>query len=286
MSKVIGIDLGTTNSCVAVMEGKAAKVVENSEGARTTPSMVAFTESGERLVGQAAKRQAVTNSESTFFAIKRLVGRRFTDPMVAKDVDLVPSKIISGENGDAWVESRGKKYAPSQISAFILQKMKETAEAYLGETVTQAVITVPAYFNDSQRQATKDAGKIAGLEVLRIINEPTAAALAYGLERKGTGMIAVYDLGGGTFDVSILEIGDGVFEVKSTNGDTFLGGEDFDKRIIDYLADEFKKENTVDLRKDKLALQRLKEAAEKAKHELSSTRETDINLPLITPDAS
>jgi molecular chaperone DnaK len=284
MSKVIGIDLGTTNSCVAVMEGKAAKVIENSEGGRTTPSMVAFTESSERLVGQSAKRQAVTNPENTFFAIKRLVGRRFTDPMVAKDVDLVPYKIITGENGDAWVESRGKKYAPSQISAFILQKMKETAEAYLGETVTQAVITVPAYFNDSQRQATKDAGKIAGLEVLRIINEPTAAALAYGMERKGSGTIAVYDLGGGTFDISVLEIGDGVFEVKSTNGDTFLGGEDFDKKIIDYLADEFKKEQGIDLRVDKLALQRLKEAAEKAKVELSSSVQTEVNLPFITAD--
>src|SRR5271167_2995414 len=286
MSKVIGIDLGTTNSCVAVMEGRNAKVIENSEGMRTTPSMVAFTESGERLVGQAAKRQAVTNPESTFFAIKRLVGRRFTDPMVAKDVDLVPYKIISGENGDAWVESRGKKYAPSQISAFILQKMKETAEAYLGETVTQAVITVPAYFNDSQRQATKDAGRIAGLEVLRIINEPTAAALAYGMEKKGSGTIAVYDLGGGTFDISVLEIGDGVFEVKSTNGDTFLGGEDFDMRLVNYLADEFKKEQGIDLRGDKLALQRLKESAEKAKIELSSTTQTEINLPFITADAS
>jgi len=284
MSKVIGIDLGTTNSCVAVMEGKSAKVIENSEGARTTPSMVAFTESGERLVGQAAKRQAVTNPESTFFAIKRLIGRRFDDPMVAKDHDLVPYKIITGDNKDAWVESRGKKYAPSQISAFILQKMKETAEAYLGETVTQAVITVPAYFNDSQRQATKDAGRIAGLEVLRIINEPTAAALAYGMERKGGGTIAVYDLGGGTFDISVLEIGDGVFEVKSTNGDTFLGGEDFDKKIIDYLADEFKKEQGIDLRNDKLALQRLKEAAEKAKIELSSSVQTDVNLPFITAD--
>ncbi|MFZ2007838.1 MAG: molecular chaperone DnaK [Stellaceae bacterium] len=284
MTKVIGIDLGTTNSCVAVMEGKSAKVIENSEGARTTPSMVAFTESGERLVGQSAKRQAVTNPENTFFAIKRLIGRRFTDPMVAKDIDLVPYKIITGENGDAWVESRGKKYAPSQISAFILQKMKETAEAYLGETVTQAVITVPAYFNDSQRQATKDAGRIAGLEVLRIINEPTAAALAYGMERKGSGTIAVYDLGGGTFDISVLEIGDGVFEVKSTNGDTFLGGEDFDKKIIDYLADEFKKEQGIDLRNDKLALQRLKEAAEKAKVELSSSVQTEVNLPFITAD--
>src|SRR5215472_13722799 len=286
MSKVIGIDLGTTNSCVAVMEGKSAKVIENSEGTRTTPSMVAFTESAERLVGQAAKRQAVTNPESTFFAIKRLIGRRFNDPMVSKDIDLVPYKIISGENGDAWVESRGKKYAPSQISAFILQKMKETAERYLGETVTQAVITVPAYFNDSQRQATKDAGKIAGLEVLRIINEPTAAALAYGLEKKKTGTIAVYDLGGGTFDVSVLEIGDGVFEVKSTNGDTFLGGEDFDKEIIDYLATEFKKDQGIDLRNDRLALQRLKEAAEKAKIELSSATQTEVNLPFITADAS
>src|SRR5271163_1553443 len=284
MSKVIGIDLGTTNSCVAVMEGRSAKVIENAEGARTTPSMVAFTESGERLVGQAAKRQAVTNPENTFFAIKRLVGRRFEDPMVKKDTDLVPYKIIPGDNGDAWVESRGKKYAPSQISAFILQKMKETAEAYLGETVTQAVITVPAYFNDSQRQATKDAGRIAGLEVLRIINEPTAGALAYGMERKGSGTIAVYDLGGGTFDISVLEIGDGVFEVKSTNGDTFLGGEDFDKKIIDYLADEFRKEQGIDLRNDRLALQRLKEAAEKAKIELSSSMQTDINLPFITAD--
>ena len=284
MSKVIGIDLGTTNSCVAVMEGKNAKVIENSEGMRTTPSMVAFTELGERLVGQSAKRQAVTNPENTFFAIKRLIGRRFTDPMVKKDMDLVPYKIIPGDNGDAWVESRGKKYAPSQISAFILQKMKETAEAYLGETVSEAVITVPAYFNDSQRQATKDAGKIAGLEVLRIINEPTAAALAYGMDRKGTGTIAVYDLGGGTFDISVLEIGDGVFEVKSTNGDTFLGGEDFDKNIIDYLADEFRKEQGIDLRNDRLALQRLKEAAEKAKIELSSSMQTDVNLPFITAD--
>jgi molecular chaperone DnaK len=284
MSKVIGIDLGTTNSCVAVMEGRNAKVIENSEGMRTTPSMVAFTESGERLVGQAAKRQAVTNPENTFFAIKRLIGRRFTDPMVRKDMDLVPYKIMAGENGDAWVESRGKRYAPSQISAFILQKMKETAEAYLGETVTEAVITVPAYFNDSQRQATKDAGRIAGLEVLRIINEPTAAALAYGMERKGSGTIAVYDLGGGTFDISVLEIGDGVFEVKSTNGDTFLGGEDFDKNIIDYLAEEFRKEQGIDLRNDRLALQRLKEAAEKAKIELSSSMQTDVNLPFITAD--
>ena len=284
MSKVIGIDLGTTNSCVAVMEGKTAKVIENTEGARTTPSMVAFTESGERLVGQSAKRQGVTNPENTFFAIKRLVGRRFTDPLVKKDMDLVSYKIIPGDNGDAWVDSRGKKYAPSQISAFILQKMKETAEAYLGETVTQAVITVPAYFNDSQRQATKDAGRIAGLEVLRIINEPTAAALAYGMERKGGGTIAVYDLGGGTFDISVLELGDGVFEVKSTNGDTFLGGEDFDKKIIDYLADEFRKEQGIDLRGDRLALQRLKEAAEKAKIELSSSVQTEVNLPFITAD--
>ena len=284
MSKVIGIDLGTTNSCVAVMEGRNAKVIENAEGMRTTPSMVAFTDSGERLVGQAAKRQAVTNPENTFFAIKRLIGRRFDDPVVKRDMDLVPYKIVQGDNGDAWVESRGKKYAPSQISAFILQKMKETAEAYLGETVEQAVITVPAYFNDSQRQATKDAGRIAGLEVLRIINEPTAAALAYGMEKKGTGTIAVYDLGGGTFDISVLEIGDGVFEVKSTNGDTFLGGEDFDKKIIDYLADEFKKEQGIDLRNDKLALQRLKEAAEKAKIELSSSVQTDVNLPFITAD--
>ncbi len=284
MSKVIGIDLGTTNSCVAVMEGKNARVIENTEGMRTTPSMVAFTDSGERLVGQSAKRQAVTNPENTFFAIKRLIGRRFTDPLVKKDMELVPYKIINGENGDAWVESRGKKYAPSQISAFILQKMKETAEAYLGETVTQAVITVPAYFNDSQRQATKDAGRIAGLEVLRIINEPTAAALAYGMEKRGTGTIAVYDLGGGTFDISVLEIGDGVFEVKSTNGDTFLGGEDFDKKVIDYLAEEFKKDQGIDLRNDRLALQRLKEAAEKAKIELSSSMQTEVNLPFITAD--
>src|SRR5579885_2302341 len=284
MAKVIGIDLGTTNSCVAVMEGKSAKVIENAEGARTTPSMVAFTESGERLVGQAAKRQGVTNPENTFYGVKRLIGRRFEDPMVKKETDLVPFKVIKGDNGDAWVEGRGKRYAPSQISAFVLQKMKETAEAYLGETVTEAVITVPAYFNDSQRQATKDAGKIAGLEVLRIINEPTAAALAYGLEKKGTGIIAVYDLGGGTFDISVLEIGDGVFEVKATNGDTFLGGEDFDKRVIDYLADEFKKEQGIDLRSDRLALQRLKEAAEKAKIELSSSTQTEVNLPFITAD--
>jgi molecular chaperone DnaK len=283
MSKVIGIDLGTTNSCVAVMEGKSAKVIENSEGTRTTPSIVAFTESGERLVGQAAKRQAVTNPTNTLFAIKRLIGRRFDDPMVKKDMGLVPYNIIPGENGDAWVETT-QKLSPSQVSAFILGKMKETAEAYLGEKVTQAVITVPAYFNDSQRQATKDAGKIAGLEVLRIINEPTAAALAYGLEKKGAGTIAVYDLGGGTFDISVLEIGDGVFEVKSTNGDTFLGGEDFDARIMDYLADEFKKEQGIDLRKDRLALQRLKEAAEKAKIELSSAMQTEVNLPFITAD--
>src|SRR5579884_900664 len=282
MSKVIGIDLGTTNSCVAVMEGRNAKVIENSEGMRTTPSMVAFTESGERLVGQAAKRQAVTNPENTFFAIKRLIGRRMDDPMVSKDMDLVPYKIVPGDNGDAWVESRGKKYAPSQISAFILQKMKETAEAYLGETVTQAVITVPAYFNDAQRQATKDAGQIAGLEVLRIINEPTAAALAYGLEKEEGKTIAVYDLGGGTFDVSILEIGDGVFEVKSTNGDTFLGGEDFDAKIVNWLADQFKAKENIDLRTDRLALQRLKEAAEKAKIELSSAATTEINQPFIT----
>ncbi len=286
MSKVIGIDLGTTNSCVAVMDGSNARVIENEEGGRTTPSMVAFSEEGERLVGQSAKRQAVTNPENTLFAIKRLIGRRYGDKEVEKDKGLVPYKIIGGENGDAWVEAHGKKYSPSQVSAFILQKMKETAERYLGETVTQAVITVPAYFNDSQRQATKDAGKIAGLEVLRIINEPTAAALAYGLEKKGSGIVAVYDLGGGTFDVSVLEIGDGVFEVKSTNGDTFLGGEDFDQRIIDYLADEFKKEQTVDLRSDKLALQRLKEAAEKAKIELSSSQQTEVNLPYITADQS
>jgi molecular chaperone DnaK len=285
MSKVIGIDLGTTNSCVALMEGKEAKVIENSEGARTTPSQVAILE-GERLVGQAAKRQAVTNPENTLFAIKRLIGRRYDDPMTTKDKDLVAYKIVEGDNGDAWVEAHGKKYSPSQISAFILQKMKETAESYLGEEVTQAVITVPAYFNDSQRQATKDAGKIAGLEVLRIINEPTAAALAYGLDKKENGTIAVYDLGGGTFDISVLEIGDGVFEVKSTNGDTFLGGEDFDACIIEYLADEFKKETGVDLRKDRLALQRLKEAAEKAKVELSSSMQTEVNLPFITADAS
>ena len=286
MSKVIGIDLGTTNSCVAVMEGSTAKVIENAEGARTTPSMVAFTSSGERLVGQAAKRQAVTNPENTLSAIKRLIGRGFKDPVAQKDVSLVSYKIVEGDNGDAWVEAQGKKYSPSEISAFILQKMKETAERYLGETVTQAVITVPAYFNDSQRQATKDAGKIAGLEVLRIINEPTAAALAYGLDKKKAGLIAVYDLGGGTFDVSVLEIGDGVFEVKSTNGDTFLGGEDFDQRLVNYLADEFKKETGIDLRGDRLALQRLKEAAEKAKIELSSAMQTEVNLPFITADAS
>ena len=286
MGKVIGIDLGTTNSCVAVMEGKNPKVIENAEGARTTPSIVAFTSEGETLVGQPAKRQGVTNPENTFFAIKRLIGRRMEDPMVAKDKKLVPYEIVKADNGDAWVSSRGTKYAPSQISAFTLTKMKETAERYLGEPVTQAVITVPAYFNDSQRQATKDAGKIAGLEVLRIINEPTAAALAYGLDKREAGTIAVYDLGGGTFDVSVLEIGDGVFEVKSTNGDTFLGGEDFDMRIVDYLADEFKKEQSIDLRKDKLALQRLREAAEKAKVELSSSMQTEINLPFITADAS
>jgi len=286
MSKVIGIDLGTTNSCVAIMEGKTAHVIENAEGARTTPSMVAFTEDGERLVGQAAKRQAVTNPENTLFAIKLLIGRKFDDPTTKKDMDLVPYKIVKADNGDAWVEVRGKKHSPSQISAFILQKMKETAESYLGESVSQAVITVPAYFNDSQRQATKDAGKIAGLEVLRIINEPTAAALAYGLEKKGSGTVAVYDLGGGTFDISILEIGDGVFEVRATNGDTFLGGEDFDQRIIDYLADQFKKDQGIDLREDRLALQRLKEAAEKAKVELSSAMQTEVNLPFITADAS
>tara|TARA_Y100000590_G_scaffold94417_1_gene106978 strand:- start:1455 stop:3383 length:1929 start_codon:yes stop_codon:yes gene_type:complete len=286
MAKVIGIDLGTTNSCVSVMDGKSAKVIENSEGTRTTPSMVAFTENKERLIGQSAKRQAVTNPENTLFAIKRLIGRSHSDDIVQKDNDLVPFKIVKGDNGDAWVESRGQKYSPSQISAFILQKMKETAENHLGDKVTQAVITVPAYFNDSQRQATKDAGKIAGLEVLRIINEPTAAALAYGLDKKKTGVVAVYDLGGGTFDVSILEIGDGVFEVKSTNGDTHLGGEDFDLQIIDYLADEFKKDTGVDLRSDKLALQRLKEGAEKAKIELSSSTETEVNLPFITADQS
>jgi len=286
MAKVIGIDLGTTKSCVAVMEGKTPKVIENAEGMRTTPSMVAFTDDGEVIVGLPAKRQAVTNPENTFFAIKRLIGRRWDDPMVEKDKKLVPYKLVKAGNGDAWVESHGKQYSPSQISAFILQKMKETAEAHLGQKVEQAVITVPAYFNDAQRQATKDAGKIAGLEVLRIINEPTAAALAYGLDKKEGKTIAVYDLGGGTFDISILEIGDGVFEVKSTNGDTFLGGEDFDMRIVDYLANEFKKESGIDLRGDKLALQRLKEAAEKAKIELSSTTQTEINLPFITADKS
>jgi molecular chaperone DnaK len=284
MSKVIGIDLGTTNSCVAVMEGKTPRVIENAEGMRTTPSIVAFTDDGERLVGQPAKRQAVTNPERTIFAVKRLIGRRYDDPTVEKDKKLVPYKITKASNGDAWVEVDGKTYSPSQISAFILQKMKETAEAHLGQKVEQAVITVPAYFNDAQRQATKDAGKIAGLEVLRIINEPTAAALAYGLDKQKSGTIAVYDLGGGTFDVSVLEIGDGVFEVKSTNGDTFLGGEDFDMRLVGYLADEFQKEQGIDLRKDKLALQRLKEAAEKAKIELSSTTQTEINLPFITAD--
>lgn len=286
MAKVIGIDLGTTNSCVAVMDGKDAKVIENAEGARTTPSMVAFSDDGERLVGQPAKRQAVTNPEGTLFAVKRLIGRRFSDPTVKKDQKMVPFSIVEGKNGDAWVEAGGDKHSPAQISAMILQKMKETAEAYLGEKVEQAVITVPAYFNDAQRQATKDAGKIAGLEVLRIINEPTAAALAYGLDKRDGKTIAVYDLGGGTFDVSILEIGDGVFEVKSTNGDTFLGGEDFDMRLVEYFADEFKKDQGIDLKGDKLALQRLKEAAEKAKIELSSSSQTEINLPFITADAS
>jgi molecular chaperone DnaK len=286
MAKVIGIDLGTTNSCVSVMDGKDAKVIENAEGARTTPSIVAFTSDDERLVGQPAKRQAVTNPENTLFAIKRLIGRRYDDPVTAKDKGLVPYKIVNGDNGDAWVEAGGRKQSPSQISAMILQKMKETAEAYLGEKVEKAVITVPAYFNDAQRQATKDAGRIAGLEVLRIINEPTAAALAYGLDKKEGKTIAVYDLGGGTFDISILEIGDGVFEVKSTNGDTFLGGEDFDMRLVEYLAAEFKKEQGIDLKNDKLALQRLKEAAEKAKIELSSASQTEINLPFITADAS
>ncbi len=285
MAKVIGIDLGTTNSCIAVMDGKDSKVIENAEGARTTPSMVGFTKDGETLVGQAAKRQAVTNPENTLFAIKRLIGRRFDDKATQKDKDMVPYNIVKADNGDAWVEARGKEYSPSQVSAFILQKMKETAESYLGENVTQAVITVPAYFNDAQRQATKDAGKIAGLEVLRIINEPTAAALAYGMDKDDQN-IAVFDLGGGTFDVSILEIGGGVFEVKSTNGDTFLGGEDFDLTLVDYLADEFKKENGIDLRGDNMALQRLKEAAEKAKIELSSAQSTEVNLPFITADAS
>ncbi len=286
MAKVIGIDLGTTNSCVAVMDGKDVKVIENAEGARTTPSMVAFSDDGERLVGQPAKRQAVTNPVNTLFAVKRLIGRRHEDPTVEKDKALVPFKIVKGDNGDAWVEANGKGYSPSQISAMILQKMKETAESYLGEKIEKAVITVPAYFNDAQRQATKDAGRIAGLEVLRIINEPTAAALAYGLDKKDGKTIAVYDLGGGTFDISVLEIGDGVFEVKSTNGDTFLGGEDFDMRLVEYLAAEFKKDNGIDLKNDKLALQRLKEAAEKAKIELSSSQQTEINLPFITADAS
>ncbi len=286
MAKVIGIDLGTTNSCVSVMDGKDAKVIENAEGARTTPSIVAFNDDGERLTGQPAKRQAVTNPENTLFAVKRLIGRRYDDKLVEKDKGLVPYKIVKGDNGDAWVQAQGTGYSPSQISAMILQKMKETAESYLGEKVTQAVITVPAYFNDAQRQATKDAGKIAGLEVLRIINEPTAAALAYGLDKKDGKTIAVYDLGGGTFDISVLEIGDGVFEVKSTNGDTFLGGEDFDMRLVEYLAAEFKKDQGIDLKNDKLALQRLKEAAEKAKIELSSSQQTEINLPFITADAS
>ncbi|KQS87986.1 MULTISPECIES: molecular chaperone DnaK [unclassified Rhizobium] len=286
MAKVIGIDLGTTNSCVAVMDGKDAKVIENAEGARTTPSIVAFNDDGERLIGQPAKRQAVTNPENTLFAVKRLIGRRYDDKLVEKDKGLVPYKIVKGDNGDAWVEAHSEKYSPSQVSAMILQKMKETAESYLGEKVTQAVITVPAYFNDAQRQATKDAGRIAGLEVLRIINEPTAAALAYGLDKKDGKTIAVYDLGGGTFDISVLEIGDGVFEVKSTNGDTFLGGEDFDMRLVEYLAGEFKKDQGIDLKNDKLALQRLKEAAEKAKIELSSSQQTEINLPFITADAS
>ena len=286
MSKVIGIDLGTTNSCVAILEGKDVRVIENAEGARTTPSMIAFAKNGERLVGQSAKRQAVTNPMGTLYAVKRLIGRRFDDPMVQKDINLAPFKIVKAPNGDAWVEVDGQTYAPQQISAMVLTKMKETAEAHLGEKVSQAVITVPAYFNDAQRQATKEAGTVAGLEVLRIINEPTAAALAYGMEQKKGGTIAVYDLGGGTFDVSVLEIGDGVFEVKSTNGDTFLGGEDFDQRVIDYLADEFRKEQGIDLRGDKLALQRLKEAAEKAKIELSSSKETEVNLPFITADAS
>ncbi|UYY59923.1 molecular chaperone DnaK [Sphingomonas sp. S2-65] len=286
MAKVIGIDLGTTNSCVAVMEGGKPKVIENAEGARTTPSIVAFAKDGERLIGQPAKRQAVTNGDNTIFAVKRLIGRRFDDPVTKKDTELVPYAIARGPNGDAWVKAGGEEYSPSQISAFILQKMKETAESYLGETVSQAVITVPAYFNDAQRQATKDAGKIAGLEVLRIINEPTAAALAYGLDKDSNKTIAVYDLGGGTFDISVLEIGDGVFEVKATNGDTFLGGEDFDSKIVQYLADEFRKAEGIDLTKDKLALQRLKEAAEKAKIELSSAQTTEVNLPFITADAN
>src|ERR671936_128013 len=286
MAKVIGIDLGTTNSCVAVMEGKASKVIENSEGRNTTPSIVAFTDDGERLVGQPAKRQAVTNPERSFFAVKRLIGRRYDDPMVEKDKKLVPYKIMKASNGDAWVEADGKTYSPSQVSAFILQKMKETAEAHLGQKVDQAVITVPAYFNDAQRQATKDAGKIAGLEVLRIINEPTAAALAYGLDKKKDETIAVYDLGGGTFDVSVLRLGEGVFEVIATNGDTHLGGDDFDQRVIEWICDEFKREQGIDLRQDRMALQRLKEAAERAKIELSSTLQTELNLPFITADAS
>jgi molecular chaperone DnaK len=286
MSKIIGIDLGTTNSCVAIMDGKQPKVIENAEGARTTPSVVAFMDDGERMVGQPAKRQAVTNPANTLFAIKRLIGRQYNDPMVEKDKGMVPYEIVKGPNGDAWVRAHGKDYSPQQVSAFILQKIKEDAERFLGEKVEKAVITVPAYFNDAQRQATKDAGKIAGLEVLRIINEPTAAALAYGLEKNDGKKIAVYDLGGGTFDVSILEIGDGVFEVKATNGDTFLGGEDFDLRVVDYLADEFRKETSVDLRKDKLALQRLKEEAEKAKKELSSTAQYEVNLPFISMNAS
>src|SRR3569833_2920752 len=286
MGKIIGIDLGTTNSCVAVLEGGKPRVIENAEGARTTPSIVAFTDDNEVLVGQAAKRQAVTNPQNTLFAIKRLIGRKFNDDVVKRDIGMVPYKIVGADNGDAWVEVRGKKMAPQEVSARILMKMKKTAEDYLGEPVTEAVTTVPAYFNDPQRQATKDAGRIAGLEVLRIINEPTAAALAYGMEKKGTGTIAVYDLGGGTFDISVLEIGDGVLEVKSTNGDTFLGGEDFDQRVVNFLADEFKKENGIDLRSDRLALQRLKDAAEKAKIELSSSQQTEVNLPFITADAS
>src|SRR5438046_1544383 len=286
MAKVIGIDLGTTNSCVAIMEAGDPVVITNAEGSRITPSVVAFTDSGERLVGQIARRQAITNPENTVFAIKRLIGRRYEEAEVQKAMKVLPYKIVRADNGDAWVEVRGKKYSPAEISAFILQKMKQTAEDHLGEKVTEAVITVPAYFNDSQRQATKDAGKIAGLNVLRIINEPTAAALAYGMDKKQSGVIAVYDLGGGTFDVSVLEIGDGVFEVKSTNGDTFLGGEDFDQRVVNFLADEFKKENGIDLRSDRLALQRLKDAAEKAKIELSSAQQTEVNLPFITADAS
>src|SRR5512136_1826918 len=286
MAKTIGIDLGTTNSVVAVMEGGDPVVIANPEGSRTTPSVVAFTDKGERVVGQIAKRQAITNSENTIFSIKRLMGRKFTDPEVQRDLKILPYKIVENKNGDAWVRARDKEYSPPEISAFVLQKMKETAEAYLGEKVTDAVITVPAYFNDSQRQATKDAGRIAGLNVIRIINEPTAASLAYGMEKKKDEKIAVFDLGGGTFDISILELGDGVFEVKSTNGDTHLGGEDFDQRIIDYLVGEFKKDQGIDIRSDKMALQRLKEAAEKAKMELSSTMETDINLPFITADAS